>query len=432
MIQIVVEQILNDSFLTINDMVDHKIYEYSRVQENNNWRHNNQLSWNKKFLNGRHFKVITIDEYDNSIPALYLVNLNHCIDRFNPTWVKLLREDTVKFLRTTNIPIILSQPIEHTYDFISQSHGENRLSESLNFLDHLLCERGLRTNDILIHGISKIHRKSWTLNQRRLTDVFSYHFLDEAKKYNEFGNCIKFQEHVENFDIKQKKFICLNRVPREIRTLSFLKNRKFLNDSYYTFLGEEPPWRQMSKHELNIRFEESCNSHKDLEPLLKFKNEVIHMIPLTLPGDDTTNQRENVELNQYRKHVWYELVMETHDYFYHKIPMSILSEKITWPILNHLPFFTVGHRMNSSFLEKLGFQTFDDIFFTPGEYRHTGTDISELLNCVHDTIENFNHKCNKETFMELKERLEFNYNHLMHTDWYEREKNDLLNPWGMY
>ena len=350
MIQIVVEHISDNSFLTINDMVDHKISEYSRVQENNNWRESNQLSWNKKFFNGKHFKVITLDEYDSSIPALYLVNLNHCVDRFNPTWVRLLREDTVKFLRTTNIPIILSQPIEHTYDFISQSHGENRLSESLNFLDHLLCERGLRTNDILI----------------------------------------KFQDHVNNFDNKQKKFICLNRVPREIRTLSFLKNRKFLDNSYYTFLGEEPPWRQMSPHELNIRFEESCKSNPDLESLIKYKNEIIHMIPLTLPGDDTTNQRENSDLNQYRKHVWYEIVMETHDYYYHNIPMSILSEKITWPILNHLPFFTVGHRMNSSFLEKLGFQTFDDIFFTPGEYRHTGTDVSELLNCIHDAIENFN------------------------------------------
>ena len=432
MIQIVVEHISDNSFLTINDMVDHKISEYSRVHEDNNWRESNQLSWNKKFINGRHFKVITLDEYDSSIPALYLVNLNHCVDRFNPTWVRLLREDTVKFLRTTNMPIILSQPIEHTYDFISQSHGENRLSESLNYLDHLLCNRGLRTNDILIHGISKIHRKSWTFNQRRLTDVFSYHFLDEAKKYNEFGDSIKFQEHVENFDSKNKKFICLNRVPREIRTLAFLKNRKFLDDSYYTFLGEEPPWRQMSQHELNIRFEESCKSNPDLESLLKYKNEVIHMIPLSLPGDDTTNQRENTNLNQYRKHVWYEVVMETHDYYYHNIPMSILSEKITWPILNHLPFLTIGHRMNSSFLERLGFQTFDDLFFSPGEYRHTGTDIPELLNCVHDAIQNYNDKCNKDNFMELKERLEFNYNHLVRTDWIEREMIDLVNPWDMY
>ena len=188
----------------------------------------------------------------------------------------------------------------------------------------------------------------------------------------------------------------------------------------------------MSQHELNIRFEESCKSNPDLESLLKYKNEVIHMIPLSLSGDDTRNQRENTNLNQYRKHVWYEVVMETHDYYYHNIPMSILSEKITWPILNHLPFLTVGHRMNASFLERLGFQTFDDLFFSPGEYRHTGTDIPELLNCVHDAIQNYNTKCNKENFMELKERLEFNYNHLVRTDWMEREMIDLVNPWDMY
>ena len=34
--------------------------------------------------------------------------------------------------------------------------------------------------------------------------------------------------------------------------------------------------------------------------------------------------------------------------------------------------------------------------------------------------------------MELKNRLEFNYNHLVQTDWYEKEKNDFLNPWGMF
>ena len=127
MIQIVVEHISDNSFLTINDMVDHKISEYSRVDVNRNWQETNQISWNKKFINGQHFKVITLDQYNESIPAFYLVNLNHCVDRFNSTWVRLLREETVKFLKQTNMSIILSQPIEHTYDFISQTHGENCL-----------------------------------------------------------------------------------------------------------------------------------------------------------------------------------------------------------------------------------------------------------------------------------------------------------------
>ncbi len=432
MIQIVVEHISDNSFLTINDMVDHKISEYSRVDVNRNWQETNQISWNKKFINGQHFKVITLDQYNESIPAFYLVNLNHCVDRFNSTWVRLLREETVKFLKQTNMSIILSQPIEHTYDFISQTHGENRLSDSLNILDNLLCERGLSTNDILIHGISKIHRKSWTLNQRRLTDIFSYHFLDEARHFDEYGESILFQQHVQNFDHKNKKFICLNRVPRELRTLFFLKCKEFLSESHYSFLGEEPPWRKMSRHELDIRFEESCNNNQNLLHLLKHKNEVIDMIPLTLPGDDTTNQRENKNLNQYRKSVWYEIVMETHDFHFHKIPMSILSEKITWPILNHLPFVTVGHRMNTQFLEQLGFKTFDDLFFKSGEYRHSGLDVSEYLECLHEAIHNFNKKCDRETFMELKERLEFNYNHLLQTDWYKKEMSDFLNPWGMY
>tara|TARA_B100001057_G_C22869989_1_gene958273 strand:- start:739 stop:2040 length:1302 start_codon:yes stop_codon:yes gene_type:complete len=432
MIQIVVEHISDNSFLTINDMVDHKTSEYSRIEVDRSWQQKNHSSWNKKFYDGRHFKLITLDEYDPDIPAFYLVTLNHCVDRFNSTWVNFLRKDTVRFLKANNIPIILSQPIEHTYDFISESHGENRLSRSLDNLDILLCGRELYTNDILIHGISKIHRKPWTLNGRRLTDVFSYHFLDEAKDFDRYGKSTKFQDHVDNFHLKSKKFICLNRVPRELRTLSLLKNREFLSDSYYTFLGEEPPWRQMSTHELNIRFEESCRIQQDLEVLLKHKNEVLPLIPMTLPDDEVSNQRENNILNQYRKEVWYEVVMETHDLAFHKIPMSILSEKITWPILNHLPFITVGHRMNTQFLQYLGFKTFDDLFFKTAEFRHTGTNVSELLECIHETIKDYNSKCNAENFMEIKDRLEFNYNHLLQTDWTEIEKNNFLNPWGFH
>ena len=100
--------------------------------------------------------------------------------------------------------------------------------------------------------------------------------------------------------------------------------------------------------------------------------------------------------------------------------------------MNLHPFFVVGNPHTLKKLKRLGFQTFDDLFFSPGEYRHTGTDIPELLNCVHDAIQNYNTKCNKENFMELKERLEFNYNHLVRTDWMEREMIDLVNPWDMY
>ena len=88
--------------------------------------------------------------------------------------------------------------------------------------------------------------------------------------------------------------------------------------------------------------------------------------------------------------------------------------------------------MNTEFLDYLGFKTFNDLFFNIGEHRHTGSDIPELLDCVYETIERFNEKCNSEMFMELKDRLEFNYNHLLKTDWIETEKNNFLNPWGFH
>ena len=74
-----------------------------------------------------------------------------------------------------------------------------------------------------------------------------------------------------------------------------------IRDSY-TFLAEEPPWVQMSQHQLDIRIEESCNNEK-LKHLIKYKNDLLTQAPITLQGDDTTNQRENDFLNALRKDV---------------------------------------------------------------------------------------------------------------------------------
>ena len=59
-------------------------------------------------------------------------------------------------------------------------------------------------------------------------------------------------------------------------------------------------------------------------------------------------------------------------------------------------------------------------------------DVLDYLDCLDQSIQSYTKKCNSANFIELKDRICHNYNHLVNTDWHEVEKNNLLNPWGFH
>lgn len=429
MIQIITEKKGPNDFLCINDLVQDLAIQHSG-DYNIEWKDRNHNAWNKRFKT-EHYKNITIQEYDASYPAYYLVTMPHTIDRFNTIWARFLTQDTINILKQHNIPILLSQPLEHTHDYIDVGQNNlNRLDHKIMSLDTLLSSKGLNTNNIAIHGISKVHRQPHKLNQRKIFDIFSTEFLNQGKFYldqddSHYNSLVKFEDHIKYENIKSKTFIFLNRLLRDIRCLSALKLTPYLDKGVFTFLGIDIG-QELTKDELKERIELICNVSNVPEEKDKITT-FLRNFPYKMHLDDTDNQRLNHIINQQRREVYYELVAETHDMNIFDKDISILSEKILWPILNHLPFLVIGHRRNHEFLRDLGFKTFEHLFLNNNDHRYAGTDVREFLTSLEQAVNHYNNLgCNIEFYKSLEEDLKFNFNHLVNTDWFKTESEWLI------
>lgn len=430
MIQIITEKKGPNDFLCINDVVQDISIQHSG-NYNIEWKDRNHNAWNKRFKT-EHYKNISIDEYDPTQPAYYLVTMPNTIDRFNTTWARFLTQHTVDILKQHNIPFLLSQPLEHTHDYIDTGQSNlNRLDYKIMAVDSLLASRGLHTNNIAIHGISKIHRHAHQLNKRKIFDIFSTEFLNQGRFYleqdrNHLNSLCTFEDHIKCKDIKTKTFILLNRLLRDIRCISALKLLPYLDNGVFTFLGRETNNRQLPITEVKERLNLIC----DINNLTEEKDKVttfLRNFPYELNHDDLENQRLNHTINDHRKEVYYEIVAETHDMNIFDKDLSILSEKILWPILNHLPFIVIGHRRNHEFLRELGFKTFDHLFFNKGDHRFTGTNVKEFLLCLEQGVNHYNNTgCNIDFYKNLEDDLKFNFNHLVNTDWFKEESEWLI------
>ena len=91
MLQIITEQTLPDNdFLCINDVLLDMSNNYAG-SDNLEWADRNHNAWQKRFET-KHYKNVTIHDYDNTQPACYLVTLPNTIDRFNIAWVRCLKK----------------------------------------------------------------------------------------------------------------------------------------------------------------------------------------------------------------------------------------------------------------------------------------------------------------------------------------------------
>lgn len=430
MLQIITEQTLPDNdFLCINDILLDMSNNYAG-SNNLEWADRNHSAWQKRFET-KHYKNVTIHDYDNTQPACYLVTLPNTIDRFNIAWVRCLKKETIEILKRNNVPILISQPLEHTYDYIDVTQNNlNRLSNNMLNLDNVLIQKGLQNNNIIIHGISNIHRQPHQLNNRKIASVFSTEFLSQGKYYFEedrgtFKSLCKFEDHLCTDD-KDKKFIFLNRVMRDIRCLTALKLTPYIEQGVFSFLGEEIAHQKLNNNDVKSRLELVCDVNNVPEEKDKIST-FMRSFPYNIENDDHQNQRLNNIMNDLRKKVYYEIVAETHDMQVFDKDVSILSEKILWPILNNLPFLVIGHRKNHEFMRLLGFKTFEHLFFNPNDQRFTGTNVKEFLMGLEQGISHYNSaNCTRENFLNLEQDIKHNFNHLVYTDWFEKEKEWLI------
>ena len=163
---------------------------------------------------------------------------------------------------------------------------------------------------------------------------------------------LKREEHLNLFanlkticiDDRDKKFIFLNRVMRDIRCLTALKLTPYIEQGVFSFLGEEFAHYKLNNNDVKSRLELVCDVNNVPEEKDKIST-FMRSFPYNIENDDHQNQRLNNIMNDLRKKVYYEIVAETHDMQVFDKDVSILSEKILWPILNNLPFIETPEKI---------------------------------------------------------------------------------------
>ena len=389
----------------------------------------------KDYVISDYYVIKTIDEYvyNPDVPVFYLVKIAITQDHFNPMWLNGISKKSLQLLKEHNIPLLLSQPKEYFTDLISESSPYKTTSVS-RFFDKKLCEIGLYKNNLIIHGIVNYtsEEKYFNEGQRKIFYHYSYYFFNRAKTFlNNSNNFCTAENHV--FENKTKLGICLNRQPREIRCLLLTKLVKYLNDSIFTMLGEEPLHNKLTQAQINQIFELNINLIQD-ETLKSELLEKLDLFKTRYPGNyrikenalETKNHADhNTRLNEARQNALFELVTETHEFKNRNADISIITEKTLWPILNQMPFSVAGHRGNYKFLKELGFNLFEEWLLM--EYQ-VNDSIENLLKYSDEMFEKV--KTNDHVKVWYKESMEScknNFNLLVKTDWNLKEQENLIN-----
>lgn len=455
-LNILVEEATDTSYKCINTRIIDKLRGWQK-QPDIVWQKGNVHVWRLMQKNKEQFNFISVKDFhkadDN--PTIYLVTIPFIKDHLSTTWVRWLPDATQKILKEHNIPIVLSQPHEYFLGHIEhagqRSYGFHRPSDAMSLFSDALDQRGLHTNDIIIHGIAATHTKKGFIEvgQRKVYEAYCYDYFNSGKEYinsykdNDFSNknmerykFLSFDDHMDSTMEKDKLAICLNRQPRDLRCLLLLSNEKYMDESIFTFLAEEPLHVPISKEELNERFQTALNIlpntpytqklYDSIEPLLA-------RMPMELEereGEREDHMNANYALNKARKRAWFEMVTETHEWIKQEFSVSIITEKTIWPILNNMPFCIQGHKENYTFLKDLGFNLFEDDLLNQEILRRdmVHEDLNKsLLFGTEQMFERFNgwHK-NAKYLMSRKEVIRHNFSILRDIDWQEKEKNDFV------
>jgi len=429
---LLVEQKHNNQFLCASDKAYELLGDISYSDLLNDYKTHNYHTF-KDYLNSDNYIVKTPDEYehDPDVPVFYLVKIAITQDHFNPIWINGISKKSLQLLKDHNIPIMLSQPKEYFTDHISDRNHFHTSSLS-NFLNKKLCEIGLFTNSLILHGIvySTSHEKYFYEGHRKIYNHYSYYFFTRSKIFvDNPNNFCTIDKH--NFKDKTKLSICINRQPREIRCLILTQLVSYLNDCVFTMLGEEPVHNALTQAQINEIFKNNINLIKDES----FKNELLKKLEIfktRYPGNyrikenakETKNHADhNYKLNEARQNVIFELVTETHEYKFKDAEISIITEKTLWPILNQMPFSVIGHIGNYKFLKELGFDLFEDWLLMEYQVSNSIEDLLKHCDAMLQRISSDIHI--EKLYNESKIKCKNNFDLLYNTDWNLKEKEEL-------
>ena len=415
-----------------------KLQEFTTGYKRQNWRDGNKVQWHRLISTGNvelisHEQMYSIEDEIDKYPTFYLVTIPEIGSMFDTSWIYWLPENTLNFLKSTGIPILLSQPGEFGFEWIDSDNKFAWLSHVFIYFMNKLRSEGLN-NKIVIHNMSKLFMG---LQDREMhcESVYSRQWIEHVKiEENLNSGTITYEQHLENFDNK-KLFFSSNRAPREARCLLLLSLLKHnhLDLGHVSFLCEAPATNRLSKEEVAGYFKafrlfsESYTSSDDYQG---YYDLVMDMLPIELDVNvDSRNKHVilNNDINHHRLNSLFEIVVETHDFSKEAVQAGVLSEKVFWPMLNQMPFMLMGHRRNIDLLHELGFETFEkdfDVSMT------NDSDIFVQADCVNRAIAKFNnyskqHRLDWLKLDSVKSKILHNYNHLINTDWNNNEIENL-------
>lgn len=451
-LNVLVEENGNNHFKCINTKVMEKLKPW-QTNPDIGWHQTNTHVWKKYKDIPQHFNFIGVKDFteeDKLNPTIYLVTIPFINDHLNTTWVRWIPDDTLKLLKENNIPIVLSQPHEYFLNHLQQfSYHHFYPSDEMSHLSNALDQKGLFTNDIIIHGISATSSKPGFMKvaNRRVYEAYCYDYFANGTRFIDDWSghdlshpsmakykYLTIQDHVDNSINKDKTSVCFNRQPRDLRCLLLLCCEAQLDTSVFTFLAEEPINIPMTNSDIQQRLMDVVDALPESKYVRKLRNSIeplIKRMPLELQeleGERIDHMNANYALNQERKRAWFEMVTETHEWPKKDYAVSIITEKTLWPIINNMPFCVQGHRENYEFLKRLGFKLFEDTLLnqeaTKRDLVHENLDMSVLYS-TEQMYERFNAWYRNVKFLQdSKEQIRHNFELLVQTDWIGKEKDD--------
>lgn len=392
----------------------------------------------------RHFGYIDLinknDYYRNDNHSFYLINISKSNHLINQTFWNFMGDDTIEFLKRSNVPILLFYPYEGT-GYVEKDVYLNIIKKRNSL--------GLKNKFIILSlsYYSDINFNKFKFNylDSILKDfkwVFSLAFLIkyvskcsyESNLFSTFKNENRLVAY-HNYNHKKYNFLCLNNTPT-INRLLLLKilynnkelwNNNLISNRYYTENNNQNLKAISSNVNSLLNQDSLIFNYKSSIDL----NEFINMLknypfaPIRELENDGIATNDSFKIEWYNDSV-FSLVTETlswkEDNFCY---FPVITEKTIKTILQKHPFIIYGYSNSHKLLNSLGFYTFEELLGIPKDLESNNYTMIEKLYHIYNCLLSFNKE--KLDIENIKKLTEYNYNHLLNTDWRKLQCDLLLN-----
>lgn len=424
----------------------------------NHWGPANKITI-KQLIYSNHVQLITKEQHTTDNPSFYIINMKNNTDFINQDFWNNISEDTLIFLKNTNIPILLFYPLESITDLLKDKQHLINLIQKRNFYN--------LKNKLIILTLSKfvdLHNNHVSLTDlcselEGLYIVPSIAFLIRyGSKMTRQGRTTTsmFTQHNrivrQNYNLNAKKynFVCLNnlhRMNRAILLQALFLNKNLWNHNIITCRHDPIISVNFLKREILATLTQEKNYYnKNLEifdnsimvesqvielhsvssenqELMQFLNSMIQSLengnvyPKVIV-DDHTDLNDNYDLRFFMD-TFFSLITET----YNTIPgvpieVPMITEKTVKSLMNHHAFIVFGHAYCHQYLQKLGFRTFEYIINLPKDGQKGNITLFERLFNLINALNSFDFRnVSQHECLRIQEDVEYNYQHLLNTDW---------------